>query len=64
MQIKGGLVDKGFCNGCLSERYRPDLEKIKCDQCFLERLNYLQKLWTDYKHGVENGLTTPKITPI
>jgi hypothetical protein len=43
MQIKEkGLVDKVFVTGCLSERYRPDLEKeILMWINILERLNYL-----------------------
>jgi ribosomal protein S12 methylthiotransferase len=37
-----GLVDKVFVTGCLSERYRPDLEKeILMWINILERLNYL-----------------------
>jgi ribosomal protein S12 methylthiotransferase len=37
-----GLVDKVFVTGCLSERYRPDLEKKFLMWInILERLNYL-----------------------
>jgi ribosomal protein S12 methylthiotransferase len=40
-----GLVDKVFVTGCLSERYRPDLEKKFLMWInILERLNYLKKI--------------------
>lgn len=60
-----GLVEKVFVTGCLSERYRPDLEKEipNVDQYFgtrdLPRL--LKALGADYKHELvgERLLTTP-----
>lgn len=61
-----GLVDKVFVTGCLSERYKPDLEKEipNVDQYFgtsdLPRL--LKALGADYKHELigERLTTTPK----
>ncbi|MCF8257962.1 MAG: 30S ribosomal protein S12 methylthiotransferase RimO [Flavobacteriales bacterium] len=60
-----GLVEKVFVTGCLSERYKPDLEKEipNVDQYFgtrdLPRL--LKALGADYKHELvgERLLTTP-----
>ncbi len=60
-----GLVEKVFITGCLSERYKPDLEKEipNIDQYFgtrdLPRL--LKALGADYKHELvgERLLTTP-----
>ena len=49
-----GLVDKVFVTGCLSERYRPDLEKEipNVDQYFgtTELPQLLKALGADYKH--------------
>ncbi|GLB53192.1 ribosomal protein S12 methylthiotransferase RimO [Neptunitalea chrysea] len=61
-----GAVDKVFVTGCLSERYKPDLEKEipDVDQYFgtsdLPRL--LKALGADYKHELigERLTTTPK----
>lgn len=61
-----GLIDKVFVTGCLSERYKPDLEKEipDVDQYFgtsdLPRL--LKALGADYKHELigERITTTPK----
>lgn len=61
-----GLVDKVYVTGCLSERYRPDLEKEipEVDAWFgtrdLPRL--LKTLKADYKHELigERILTTPQ----
>lgn len=62
---KKGLVDKVYVTGCLSERYRPELEKEipNIDAYFgtreLPRL--LKTLKADYKHELigERLLTTP-----
>jgi len=62
---RGGLVDKVYVTGCLSERYRDDLEKEipEVDAYFgtreLPRL--LKTLKADYKHELvgERLLTTP-----
>ena len=62
---KSGLVDKVYVTGCLSERYRPELEKEipNVDGYFgtreLPRL--LKTLKADYKHELvgERLLTTP-----
>jgi ribosomal protein S12 methylthiotransferase len=62
---RDGLVEKVFVTGCLSERYKPDLEKEipNVDQYFgtrdLPRL--LKALGADYKHELvgERLLTTP-----
>ncbi len=62
---KSGLVDKVYVSGCLSERYRDDLEKElpEVDAFFgtreLPRL--LKTLNADYKHELvgERFLTTP-----
>jgi ribosomal protein S12 methylthiotransferase len=49
-----GIVDKVFVTGCLSERYRPDLEKEipNVDQFFgtTELPLLLKALGADYKH--------------
>jgi ribosomal protein S12 methylthiotransferase len=61
-----GLVDKVFVTGCLSERYRPDLEKEipNVDQYFgtTELPQLLKALGADYKHELlgERLTTTPK----
>lgn len=61
-----GIVDKVFVTGCLSERYRPDLEKEipDVDQYFgTTELPFLLKaLGADYKHELlgERLTTTPK----
>ncbi|WP_396157123.1 30S ribosomal protein S12 methylthiotransferase RimO [Flavobacterium sp.] len=61
-----GLVDKVFVTGCLSERYRPDLEKEipNVDQYFgtTELPLLLKALDADYKHELlgERLTTTPK----
>jgi len=61
-----GLVDKVYVTGCLSERYKPDLEaEIKnVDQYFgtQDLPNLLKVLEADYKHELigERLTTTPK----
>jgi len=61
-----GTVDKVFVTGCLSERYKPDLEKEipSVDQYFgtTELPNLLKALEADYKHELigERLTTTPK----
>lgn len=61
-----GIVDKVFVTGCLSERYRPDLEKEipDVDQYFgtTELPSLLKALGADYKHELlgERLTTTPK----
>lgn len=61
-----GLVDKVFVTGCLSERYKPDLEKEipNVDQYFgtTELPLLLKALGADYKHELigERLTTTPK----
>lgn len=61
-----GLVDKVFVTGCLSERYRPDLEKEipNIDQYFgtTELPLLLKALGADYRHELlgERITTTPK----
>ena len=63
---EAGAVDKVFVTGCLSERYKPDLEKeIKnVDQYFgtHDLPNLLKALEADYKHELlgERVTTTPK----
>ena len=65
-QKEAGLVDKVFVMGCLSERYKPDLEKEipDVDQYFgTSQLPALLKvLGADYKHELigERLTTTPK----
>lgn len=61
-----GLVDKVFVTGCLSERYKPDLEKEipNVDQYFgtTDLPQLLKVLGADYKHELlgERLTTTPK----
>jgi len=61
-----GLVDKVFVTGCLSERYKPDLQKEipNVDQYFgtTEMPSLLKALGADYKHELlgERVTTTPK----
>ena len=61
-----GEVDKVFVTGCLSERYKPDLEKEipNVDQYFgtHDLPNLLKVLEADYKHELvgERLTTTPK----
>jgi len=61
-----GIVDKVFVTGCLSERYRPDLEAEipNVDQYFgtTELPLLLKALGADYKHELlgERLTTTPK----
>ena len=63
---KDGEVDKVFVTGCLSERYKPDLEKEipDVDQYFgtTELPGLLKALGADYKHELigERLTTTPK----
>nr|WP_321414014.1 30S ribosomal protein S12 methylthiotransferase RimO [uncultured Allomuricauda sp.] len=63
---EAGDVDKVFVTGCLSERYKPDLEKEipNVDQYFgtSELPNLLKALGADYKHELigERLTTTPK----
>ncbi len=65
-QKKNGEVDKVFVTGCLSERYKPDLEKEipNVDAYFgTTDMPYLLKaLGADYKHELigERLTTTPK----
>ncbi|MHC5354644.1 30S ribosomal protein S12 methylthiotransferase RimO [Myroides sp. LJL115] len=61
-----GIVDKVFVTGCLSERYKPDLETEipNVDQFFgtTDLPNLLKALGADYKHELlgERLTTTPK----
>jgi ribosomal protein S12 methylthiotransferase len=61
-----GLVDKVFVTGCLSERYKPDLQKEipNVDQYFgtTELPSLLKALGADYRHELigERLTTTPK----
>lgn len=63
---EAGLVDKVFVTGCLSERYKPDLQKEipNVDAYFgtSELPNLLKALGADYKHELigERLTTTPK----
>ncbi len=63
---KDGVVDKVFVTGCLSERYKPDLQKEipDVDQYFgtTELPNLLKALEADYQHELigERLTTTPK----
>ena len=65
-QKEAGLIDKVFVMGCLSERYKPDLEKEipDVDQYFgtSELPPLLKVLGADYKHELigERLTTTPK----
>ncbi|MEE9361307.1 MAG: 30S ribosomal protein S12 methylthiotransferase RimO [Cellulophaga sp.] len=63
---EAGEVDKVFVTGCLSERYKPDLQKEipDVDQYFgtSELPNLLKALGADYRHELigERITTTPK----
>src|SRR6056300_256748 len=63
---EAGLVDKVYVTGCLSERYKPDLEKEipQVDQYFgtTDLPQLLKVLEADYKHELvgERILTSPK----
>ncbi|RRQ47600.1 30S ribosomal protein S12 methylthiotransferase RimO [Maribacter algicola] len=63
---EAGMVDKVFVTGCLSERYKPDLQKEipNVDEYFgtSELPNLLKALGADYKHELigERLTTTPK----
>tara|TARA_B110000003_G_scaffold64633_1_gene65345 strand:- start:16205 stop:17518 length:1314 start_codon:yes stop_codon:yes gene_type:complete len=63
---EAGDIDKVFVTGCLSERYKPDLEKeiTDVDQYFgtHDLPNLLKVLGADYKHELigERLTTTPK----
>ena len=63
---ESGAVDKVFVTGCLSERYKPDLEKEipDVDQYFgtTELPGLLKVLGADYRHELigERLTTTPK----
>ncbi len=63
---EAGTIDKVFVTGCLSERYKPDLEKeiTDVDQYFgtHDLPNLLKALGADYKHELvgERLTTTPK----
>lgn len=65
-QKEEGMVDKVFVTGCLSERYKPDLQKEipNVDQYFgtTELPALLKALGADYKHELvgERLTTTPK----
>jgi ribosomal protein S12 methylthiotransferase len=65
-QKEDGIVDKVFVTGCLSERYKPDLEKEipNVDQYFgtSDLPILLKTLGADYKHELlgERITTTPK----
>ncbi|MEP2937102.1 MAG: 30S ribosomal protein S12 methylthiotransferase RimO [Gilvibacter sp.] len=65
-QKEEGTVDKVFVTGCLSERYKPDLQKEipDVDQYFgtTELPGLLKALGADYKHELigERLTTTPK----
>ena len=65
-QKEEGIVDKVFVTGCLSERYKPDLQKEipNVDQYFgtTELPGLLKALGADYKHELigERLTTTPK----
>lgn len=65
-QKEQGLVDKVFVTGCLSERYKPDLQKEipNVDEYFgtTELPQLLKALGADYKHELlgERLTTTPK----
>ncbi len=63
---KSGKIDKVFVTGCLSERYKPDLQKEipNVDEYFgtSELPGLLKALGADYKHELigERLTTTPK----
>ena len=63
---EAGMIDKLYVTGCLSERYKPDLEKeiTNVDQYFgtTDLPKLLKVLGADYKHELlgERLTTTPK----
>ena len=63
---EAGKVDKVYVTGCLSERYKPDLQKEipQVDEYFgtTDLPQLLKVLGADYKHELvgERILTTPK----
>ena len=63
---EAGTIDKVFVTGCLSERYKPDLQKEipNVDEYFgtSELPSLLRALGADYKHELigERHTTTPK----
>ena len=63
---EAGMIDKLYVTGCLSERYKPDLEKDipNVDQYFgtTDLPELLKILGADYKHELlgERLITTPK----
>ncbi len=63
---EAGMIDKLFVTGCLSERYKPDLEReiSNVDQYFgtTDLPKLLKVLGADYKHELlgERLITTPK----
>ena len=64
---ESGEIDKVFVTGCLSERYKPDLEKEipLVDQYFgtTDLPNLLKALGADYRHElIGERLTTPPRT--
>ncbi len=65
-QKEAGVVDKVYVTGCLSERYKPDLQKEipNVDAYFgtSDLPNLLKALGADYKHELigERLTTTPK----
>ena len=65
-QKEEGIIEKVFVTGCLSERYKPDLEKEipNVDQYFgtRELPLLLKALGADYKHELvgEKLITTPR----
>ncbi len=65
-QKEAGTIDKVFVTGCLSERYKPDLQKEipNVDAYFgtTDLPNLLKALGADYKHELigERLTTTPK----
>ena len=65
---QSGDIDQLFVTGCLSERYKPDLEKEmpQVDAYFgtTDLPQLLKALGADYKHELlgERQTTTPKIT--
>ena len=63
---EAGMIDKLYVTGCLSERYKPDLEReiTNVDQYFgtTDLPKLLKVLGADYKHELlgERLITTPK----
>ena len=63
---EAGMIDKLYVTGCLSERYKPDLEREiqNVDQYFgtTDLPKLLKVLGADYKHELlgERLITTPK----